>query len=114
MLDSLRTFLRYYLPAVMKLLDARAALEGEIGRGENAQIAGRIRTAMAEVQRAFRRQLEALNEYRFINLESEMDVLADMLRADGLMPDAQQDAPKSAPQQGAEEEDDPFASVFRS
>lgn len=112
MLDSLRTFLRYYLPAVMKLLDARAALEGEIGRSENAQIADRIRTAMAEVQSAFRRQLEALNEYRFINLESEMDVLADMLRADGLMPDDAQAVPANAPQQGAQEEDDPFASVF--
>ena len=109
MLDSLRTFLRYYRPAVMQLLDARAALEGEIGRSENAQIADRIRTALAEVQSAFRRQLEALNEYRFINLESEMDVLADMLRADGLVPDEAQ----TAPQTGVQEEDDPFASVFR-
>jgi len=84
MLSSLRTFLRYYLPAVLKLLSARAALEGEISSGENGQIARRIRTAMAEVQSAFTKQLEALNEYRFIDLESEMDVLSDMLRADGL------------------------------
>ena len=114
MLSSLRTFLRYYLPATMKLLDARAKLEGEVNAGQSTKIAARIGEAMATVQGAFKKQLEALNEFRFINLESEMDVLADMLRADGLMPDAQQDAPKSAPQQDAEEEDDPFASVFRS
>jgi len=109
MLSSLRTFLRYYLPAVLKLLSARAALEGEINSGENGQIAGRIRTAMAEVQAAFRKQLEALNDYRFIDLESEMDVLADMLRADGLMEDDEADASRDeAPQ----EQDDPFAAVF--
>ena len=109
MLSSLRTFLRYYLPAVLKLLSARAALEGEINSGENGQIAGRIRTAMAEVQAAFRKQLEALNDYRFIDLESEMDVLADMLRADGLMEDDEADASRGA---GPQEQDDPFAAVF--
>ena len=39
---------------------------------------------MAQVQTALHRQLDALNEYRFINLESEMDALADMLKSDGL------------------------------
>ena len=61
MLSSLRTFLRYYLPAVQKMLDTRAALEGEISLAANAQIAERIRKAMAEVQSAFRMQLDALN-----------------------------------------------------
>ena len=46
MLSSLRTFLRYYLPATMKLLDARAKIEGEVRMGANAQIAQRIREAM--------------------------------------------------------------------
>ena len=111
MLSSLRTFLRYYLPAVQKMLDTRAALEGEIGLAANAQIAERIRKAMAEVQSAFRMQLDALNEYRFINLESEMDVLADMLRADGLVPE--DEAAGSAQDKAPETQDDPFASVFR-
>lgn len=111
MLSSLRTFLRYYLPATLKLLTARAKLENEVNAGANAGIAGRIREAMAQVQAAFHKQLDALNEFRFINLESEMDVLADMLRSDGLT--AEEPAP--AAQQEAKDEaqgEDPFAALF--
>lgn len=106
MLSSLRTFLRYYLPATLKLLDARARLENEVQQGRNAQIAARIREAMAAVQTAFHKQLDALSEYRFINLESEMDVLADMLKSDGLTGDE-----PAAPQE-AQKEEDPFAGLF--
>ena len=110
MLSSLRTFLRYYLPATLKLLSARARLEGEVNAGESQQIAGRIREAMAQVQTAFHKQLDALSEYRFINLESEMDVLSDMLKSDGLT--AETDAPAQAAQETKEEEEDPFAGLF--
>ena len=106
MLSSLRTFLRYYLPATLKLLDARARLENEVQQGQSAQIAARIREAMAAVQTAFHKQLDALSEYRFINLESEMDVLADMLKSDGLTGDA-----PAAPQD-VQKEEDPFAGLF--
>lgn len=111
MASSLRTFLRYYLPATLKLLSARAKIEGEVHAGEAARIAGRIREAMAEVQTAFHKQLDALNEYRFINLESEMDVLADMLRSDGLTAQEEIDPEVGAPlpQDG---EEDPFAGLF--
>ena len=34
MLSQLRTFLRYYLPATLKLLNARAALEAEVSAGQ--------------------------------------------------------------------------------
>ncbi|MGN0773068.1 MAG: 5-bromo-4-chloroindolyl phosphate hydrolysis family protein [Candidatus Ventricola sp.] len=108
MLSSLRTFLRYYLPATLKLLEARAKLEREVNAGANAQIAARIREAMAQVQTAFHKQLDALNDFRFINLESEMDVLSDMLRSDGLL--AQEQSSEPAAQQ--EEADDPFAGLF--
>lgn len=103
MLASLRTFLRYYLPATLGLLQERAKLEGEVGA--NAPIAAKIREAMAQVQAAFHKQLDALNEFRFINLESEMDVLSEMLASDGLLEREQ----KAAPTQAA---DDPFAGLF--
>ena len=105
MLSTLRTFLRYYLPATKKLLDARAKLENEVEAGGSAQIAARIREAMGAVRDAFKKQLEALDEFRFISLESEMDALAQMLRAEGLAPE------QPAPQVG-EEADDPFAGLF--
>ena len=108
MLSQLRTFLRYYLPATLKLLNARAALEAEVNAGGSPQIAARIAKAVGEVQSAFHKQLDALNEFRFINLESEMDVLADMLKSDGLT--AEPDAPAVAKEEP--QEDDPFASLF--
>ena len=106
MLSSLRTFLRYYLPATLKLLESRSKLETEVNAGENQAIAARIREAMAQVQTAFHRQLEALDEFRFINLESEMDVLADMLRSDGLMGNEEKGAAEAKP------EADPFTGLF--
>ena len=118
MLSSLRTFLRYYLPTTLKLLTARAALEGEIQSGRSASIASRIRDAMTQVQSALHKQLDALNEYRFINLESEMDALADMLRSDGLTGDSPDYASQPAAT-GANaapstdtSSDDPFSHLF--
>lgn len=95
-------------PATLKLLNARAALEAEVNAGGSPQIAARIAKAVGEVQSAFHKQLDALNEFRFINLESEMDVLADMLKSDGLT--AEPDAPAVAKEEP--QEDDPFASLF--
>ena len=60
----------------------------------------RISEALGVIDKAFQRQVEALDEYRFIDLESEMDVLRDMLRSDGLVDDEQA------------AEDDPFAGVL--
>ena len=109
MLSSLRTFLRYYLPATGKLLAARAKIEREVQSGGGADIAQRIRGAMEEVRKAFHKQLEALDEFRFINLESEMDALSDMLKSEGLS--AQEDfAPDITDTK--EEEEDPFAGLF--
>ena len=108
MLSSLRTFLRYYLPATLGLLEERAKLEHEVNAGENAGIAQKISTATAQVQAAFHKQLQALDEFRFINLESEMDVLADMLQSDGLM----QQERKPEAQKQADAETDAFSGLF--
>lgn len=107
MLSSLRSFLRYYLPTTKKLLDARAKIEPEVCAGGGSEIAAQIRSAMADVQKALHTQLEALDEFRFINLQSEMDALSDMLRSEGL---TAQEAPDD--KQAQEEADDPFAGLF--
>ena len=62
------------------------------------EVRTRISEALGVIDKAFQRQVEALDEYRFIDLESEMDVLRDMLRSDGLVDD--------------EQEADPFADVL--
>lgn len=110
MLSSLRTFLRYYLPATQRLLEERAKLEREVNAGGSAQIAAKIREAMGQVQTAFHKQLDALNEFRFISLESEMDVLSEMLSGDGLIA---RETQETAPAQESGEADDPFAGLFK-
>ena len=100
LLPQLRTFLRYYLPTTLKLLDARARLENTANTPKAREVRARISEALGVIDKAFQRQVEALDEYRFIDLESEMDVLRDMLRSDGLVDDAQA------------EEADPFADVL--
>ena len=57
----------------------------------------RISQAVGAIDQAFLNQVDALDAYRFIDLESEMDVLRDMLRADGLIDDDEKDDPFSMP-----------------
>lgn len=89
--QNLRSFLRYYLPTTLKLLEARAQLD----RGAQSQAARDVRKRTSEaltmVDEAFKKQLSALDEYRFLDLETEMDVLDSMLEQDGF----------AAPERGA-------------
>ena len=101
LLSQLRTFLRYSLPTPLRLLEARAKLEKSANTPKAREVRMRISQAVSEIDKAFRKQVEALDEYRFIDLESEMDVMRDMLKSDGLI---DEDEPK---------EDDPFAEVFK-
>ena len=101
LLSQLRTFLRYYLPTTLRLLEARAKLENNADTPKAREVRSRISVAVGEIDKAFRKQVEALDEYRFIDLESEMDVLRDMLKSDGLI-----DENETA-------EDNPFADVLK-
>ena len=98
LLAQLRTFLRYYLPTTLRLLDARAKLEDSARTPKAREVRARISEAVGAIEKAFLKQADALDAYRFIDLESEMDVLRDMLRADGLIDE--------------EKDDDPFSSVM--
>lgn len=101
LLSQLRTFLRYYLPTTLRLLEARAKLENSANTPKAREVRSRISIAVGEIDKAFRKQVEALDEYRFIDLESEMDVLRDMLKSDGLIDESES------------KEDDPFADVLK-
>lgn len=96
LLGQLRTFLRYYLPTTLKLLDARARLEDNAKTPKAREVRARISEAVGAIDKAFLKQVEALDAYRFIDLESEMDVLKDMLKADGLIDEEKDDDPFAA------------------
>ena len=53
----------------------------------------RISEAVEAIDKAFLKQVDALDAYRFIDLESEMDVLRDMLKAYGLIDEEKDDDP---------------------
>ena len=108
MLSQLRTFLRYYLPTTKKILAARAKLEGEVTGGESQEIAKNIDSAAATVQEAFAKQLSALDEFRFINLESEMDALRQMMASDGLTEEKAEEKPAEA----KDDAEDEFSGLF--
>ena len=97
LLPQLRTFLRYYLPTTLKLLEARAKLENSARTPKAREVRARISEAVATIDKAFLKQADALDAYRFIDLESEMDVLRDMLKADGLIDDDDKDDPFAVP-----------------
>lgn len=100
LLAQMRSFLRYYLPTTLKLLDARAKLETTANTPKAREIRARISDAVGAIDKAFIKQVEALDAYRFIDLESEMDVLRDMLKADGLLDEDEH------------QNEDPFAQVL--
>lgn len=91
---QLRTFLRYYLPTTLKLTDARLQIAQTGSRGEVAQrTLQRIEEALGAVCQAFEKQLEALDQFRYLNVDTEIDVLRDLLSADGLLDQVMQSQP---------------------
>ena len=86
-LSQLRTFFSYYLPTTLRLLEARARLERSAFSPKARSVRQRINKAIGMIDTAFKNQVESLDELRFVDLESEMDVLSSMLKADGLISD---------------------------
>ncbi len=81
--SELRMFLRYYLPTTRKILDARAAIETRGEKTENANaVRARTERMLPEIQKAFEKQLDALDKNKYLDLQVEMDVLEGMIKSD--------------------------------
>lgn len=86
---QMRKFLDYYLPTVVKLLEAYAEMEAQGVEGENIRESKRrIEDAMDTLVTAFENQLDKLFESDALDLSTDIDVMERMLRADGLTEDA--------------------------
>jgi hypothetical protein len=90
MQGQLRTFLRYYLPTTLRLLRVRAEILHKSRKPNQTaqQTLQRIDGALRMIEDACERQLDALDQFQYLSIETEMDVLDDMLRRDGLMDEA--------------------------
>ena len=85
---QIKSFMSYYLPTTLKLLGTYADFEKSGASGEN------IQSTKAEIERiletlvdGFRKQLDKLYESEAMDISSDIDVLENMLRRDGLAGD---------------------------
>ena len=86
---KLRPFLSYYLPTTLKILRAYAQLESQGVEGENITAATqRIEGMMDQVVAGFEKQLDRLFQDDAMDITSDVQVLENMLKKDGLSDDS--------------------------
>ena len=87
-LGSMRKFMDYYLPTSLKLLQAYAELDSQGVEGENiTESKHRIEQTMDTLVHAFETQLDQLFAADAMDISADIDVMQNMLRADGLTGD---------------------------
>lgn len=85
---QLRSFLNYYLPTTLKILRAYAQLDAQGIEGENISAAkARIEGMMDQVVAGFEKQLDKLFQDDAMDITSDVQVLENMLKKDGLSDD---------------------------
>ncbi|MGN0976104.1 MAG: 5-bromo-4-chloroindolyl phosphate hydrolysis family protein [Gemmiger sp.] len=87
-LPQMRKFLDYYLPTSVKLLKTYAELDEQGVEGENiTDSKRRIEQTMDTLVVAFEKQLDQLFENDALDVSTDIDVMQNMLAADGLTTD---------------------------
>lgn len=83
---QIRRFMDYYLPTTLKMLRSYRVMDQREVSGENAQEArSRIAKAMGVVLSACERQLETLYHDDILDVTTDIEVLEQMLKRDGLV-----------------------------
>ena len=86
---QLRSFLNYYLPTTLKILRAYAQLDAQGIEGENISATkARIEGMMDQVVAGFEKQLDKLFHDDAMDIGSDVQVLENMLKKDGLSGDS--------------------------
>lgn len=87
-LPQMRKFMDYYLPTSLKLLNTYAELDRQGIEGENiTESKHRIEQTMDTLVDAFENQLDRLFASDALDVSTDIDVMQNMLRADGLTED---------------------------
>ena len=87
-LPQMRKFMDYYLPTALKLLKTYAELDAQGIEGENiTESKRRIEQTMDTLVDAFENQLDRLFASDALDVSTDIDVMQNMLRADGLTED---------------------------
>ena len=87
-LPQMRKFMDYYLPTSLKLLNTYAELDRQGIEGDNiTESKRRIELTMDTLVKAFENQLDRLFASDALDVSTDIDVMQNMLRADGLTGD---------------------------
>ena len=82
---QIRRFANYYLPDAVKILAAYADLEKRGVSGENAQTVRRqVASNAASIAKAFENQLDSLFEGEALDISTDLEVLQNFLKGQGL------------------------------
>ena len=82
---ELRSFMNYYLPQTLKILENYAKLEAQGIEGENIVVAKqKIENMMDKVVEGYRTQLDKLFEGDVLDISADLKVMESMLEKDGL------------------------------
>ena len=86
LIGSVRRFFSHHLPTTVKLVDDYIEMENQSIKGEN--ILGsmkKIEHALEMLDDALKKQLDSLFSHSMMDLESDVDVLENILKTDGLI-----------------------------
>ncbi len=82
---QISSFLNYYFPTTLKLLDSYADFEEKGFQGDKlSQTKERIEATMDTIISAYRKQLDNLYLHDTLDVDTDIDVLETMLKRDGL------------------------------
>ena len=86
---ELRTFMDYYLPQTLKILETYAQLEAQGVETDNIRKAkDQISDVLDQLTESYERQLDKLFDTDVLDISADIDVMKKMLQNDGLAADA--------------------------
>lgn len=96
-MQAVRKFMNYYLPTADKLMQSYRLMRDTKPISDNmARAMESIRKSLAMIADAFEKQLDNLYGDRALDIETDIDVLETLMRADGLIDRGAMDAKKQA------------------
>ena len=88
-LNASHTFLNYYLPVTVELLNRYEKIENQnLTSKESKSITKRITTLMGDVNESFKNHLNKIYNHELMDMDAEIDVFEAVLRNDGLLKDS--------------------------
>ena len=86
LIQSIRRFFNHHLPTTVKLVDDYHEMENQSTKGENILASmKKIEDALAMLEDALKKQLDSLFSHSVMDLKTDVDVLENLLKKDGLI-----------------------------